>query len=540
MQKTWFLFLSIFLSQQFYVLAQQLQTYRIEFSDKGSYTYNDVQLSAKSLLRRTTQDIELNHRDIPVFADYINAVSTFQIEIIFASRWSNSLFVKSTPDQIAQIKQLPFVNKVARSKKIQSTNTDVSPTNFHLNHTTKFGAVKDYGFSDPQITQLEGKILHQNGYFGEDMTIAVFDAGFFKVNEHPVFKKAFEDNRIIAGPDFVRGHNTLVNYTFSAHGEMVLSTMAGFIEGTYIGTAPEANYILIRTEDAPTEKIIEEYYWLQAAEYADSIGVDMINSSLGYTVFNDTLDNHTYEQMNGDYTLITKAADWAAQTGILVVNSAGNSGASTWYYIGAPADGDSVFSIGAVDIDGISADFSSHGPTFDGRVKPNVVAHGAGVYVASGLDGYGPSNGTSFSGPIVCGMTACLWQYLKTVNPNISNMDIIQRVEESASLYPGNDENYGYGIPDYTSIVPDITPYELPKVELGVYPNPFSNELIVHENFKPGDKLEIYTSSGKLLFHKTIQDLSYSSHITTEDFTPGIYFIAIKSKDKNNVFKAIK
>lgn len=529
-----FLFSSVDLS------AQDVSTYQIEFSDKGPLTIKDIQLSEKSLKRRQIQGIQLNQRDIPVFKPYIQSIADFNTNILFTSRWSNSVFIKSSEEQVNQIKNLPFVKNTKRSKQVQSGMAQVPELDFTPYAKSVNMDISDYFFADPQITQIEGKILHENGYKGHGITIAVFDAGFYKTNEHPVFKKAFNENRITAGPDFVRGNGELVDYTFSAHGEMVLSTMAGDVNGTYIGTAPEANYILIRTENAPTEAVIEEYYWLQAAEYADSLGVDMINSSLGYTVFNDSLENHTYEQMDGDYTLITQAADWAAQTGILVVNSAGNSGASPWYYIGAPADGDSVFSIGAVDRDGISASFSSHGPTYDGRVKPNVVGHGAGIFVASGLEDYGPSNGTSFSGPVICGMTASLWQYLKTVNPGISNMEVIALIEESAHLYPNYDEDYGYGIPNYKSIVPNIEPYNLPENLVGVYPNPFSTNLTLHQNFYPNDRIEIYSVSGQLVAQQIVPNNCISSTINTSHLPQGAYVIAVLGKHKNNIYKAIK
>lgn len=533
----WLICISIFLMGLTSSSAQDISTYQIQFTDKGTYTLKDIKLSPKSLRRRQAQNIKLTQRDIPVFKPYIQSVNNLNVSIQFTSRWSNSIFAHLTPEQLAQLHTLDFVKKVTPTKSVLS---DILETKSPQKQISFALPSSDYGFSDPQITQIEGKVLHENGYRGKDITIAVFDAGFYKVNEHPVFEKAFLENRIEAGPDFVRGNNEIVNYTFSAHGEMVLSTMAGEINGTYIGTSPDANYILIRTEDAASEKLIEEYYWLQAAEYVDSIGVDMINSSLGYTVFDDSSENHTYQQMDGDYTLITQAADWAAQAGILVVNSAGNSGASSWYYIGAPADGDSVFSIGAVNMDGISAAFSSHGPTFDGRVKPNVVGHGEGVYVASGQDQYGPSNGTSFSGPVICGMTACLWQYLKTEEPNISNMDVIERIEESAHLFPNYNEDYGYGIPNYNAIVPDITPYEMPLDEIGVYPNPFHSTLSIHYSFQPNDLIEIYSSTGQIIDVKSISTSCISFLVNTDHLPNGMYIIAIKSKKKNHILKAIK
>ncbi len=541
MQTGWLIFISFLFSFTSTLFAQSSSTYQIQFIDKGTYTIQDVSLSPKSLERRKMQNIDLNTRDIPVFDIYIKQVTDLGIQPKFVSRWTNSIFAEISQEQLTLIQSLNCVSHIIQNKQLTSGLTQSHELEtISSSYSIAFNKFNNYFFANPQIDQIEGKILHENGYKGKGITIAVFDAGFYKVNEHPVFEKAFLENRIEAGPDFVKGNNELIDYTFSSHGQMVLSTMAGDLDGTYIGTAPDANYILIRTENAPSESIVEEYYWLQAAEYVDSIGVDMINSSLGYTVFDDTLDNHTYEQLNGDYTLITKAADWAAQTGILVVNSAGNSGDSEWYYISAPADGDSVFSIGSVDMDGVSSTFSSHGPTFDGRVKPNVVGHGAGVFVASGQAEYGPTNGTSFSGPIICGMTASLWQYLKTIEPDISNIDVMERIEESASLFPNYNEDYGYGIPNYQSIVPNIIPYIFPDDEIGIYPNPFQSHLVIHYNFKPKDQIEIISSTGQILNTQIISGASLSSYINTEQLPNGIYFIAIKSKDKKHVLKAVK
>src|SRR5258706_324851 len=249
-----------------------------------------------------------------------------------------------------------------------------------------------------QLQMINGDFLHSLGYRGKGMLIAVMDAGFNNANTIPVFQDLIADNRILATHDFVQGDSNVYGHHF--HGTAVLSCMAAHLPGYMIGTAPDAEYILLRTEDAATEYIIEEYNWACGAEYADSAGADVFNTSLGYTTFDDPLYNHTYADMNGDSAVITIAADIAASKGILVVNSAGNSGGGPWNYIGAPADGDSVLTVGGVDSLKVIYARSSHGPSFDGRVKPNACAQGLNAYLDFANAAFGYGSGTSFASKV--------------------------------------------------------------------------------------------------------------------------------------------
>lgn len=518
------------------VNGQTASRYQISFKDKGSLTLNDVSLSEKSLLRRTNQGIDLNFTDIPINPDYINQLLDLGITIKGKSRWLNTVTVKMTEVEFASVSSLPFIKTIVKSK----SSKGIVQASQEISNYSKAIPFYNYGLSDKQIEQIDGKILHDYRYQGQGMTIAVFDAGFKKVDEHIGFSEAFINNQITAGPDFVLGFNQKVNYEHSSHGQSVLSTMLAYTENVYVGTAPKADYILIRTEDATTETLVEEFNWLMAAEYVDSVGVDLINSSLGYTVFNDTLENHTYADLDGNTTLITRAADLAAQKGILVVNSAGNSGGSPWYYISAPADADSILTVGAVNADGFSATFSSHGPTIDGRVKPNVVAHGSGVYASQGIDNYSPTNGTSFSGPIICGMTACLWQYLKTKDITTSNMDVIALIEKSAHLYPNYNEDYGYGIPNYKSIVNDISLFPLVEKEIGIFPNPFNKSIHLYSNFITGERVELISMTGQVIKSAIMEADQYDIIFDTEFLSQGMYFIKLHSEGKTNIYKVVK
>ncbi len=355
------------------------------------------------------------------------------------------------------IDALPFVLSVSKNTVSNIIAEDKSVKPFFENESiskipeenlvkgTTSGQSYDYGQAFNQINMLNGIPLHDLGLDGAGMTIAVLDAGFLNADVIEAFDSLWLNNQIIGYKDFV---SPLAPDIFDSHyhGTMVLSTMGANLPTEMVGTAPKADYWLLRSEDGATEYLIEELNWASAAEFADSLGADIINSSLGYTTYDDPAQDHTYEDMDGNTTPITIAADLAASKGILVVNSAGNSGSSSWHYIGAPADGDSVFTIGAVNSSGNYASFSSTGPTYDDRIKPNVVAQGQGSTVISAYSGNVTSgNGTSFSSPITAGMVACLWQ----AHPNKKNTEIMEAIQQSASQALNPDSLLGYGIPDY-------------------------------------------------------------------------------------------
>jgi subtilisin family serine protease len=277
--------------------------------------------------------------------------------------------------------------------------------------------VLDYGLSTNQVSMIGADIMHQQGFTGKGMSIAVFDSGFRNAHLLPAFRHVFTSNRILATYDFVNKEESV--YEDDEHGLRVFSAMAAYVPGQIIGTAYEAEYLLFRTEDASSEFRIEEINWLLAAEYADSAGVDVINSSLGYNYFSNPGMNYSRADMDGNTALVTRAADMAAATGMLVVVSAGNEGDDPWQTVAAPADADSVLSVGAVDRDGLYATFSSRGPTADGRIKPEVVAQGRGTVLSAASGNTVSSNGTSYSSPVLAGMATGFWQ----AYPHLTNME---------------------------------------------------------------------------------------------------------------------
>lgn len=470
--------------------AQNPQKFFVEFADKIStpFSVNSPEqfLSQKAIDRRTAQGIAITEQDLPVDPNYVAQVAALADQVNFRSKWFNgvSILLVDSAD-IVQINALPFV--VGSEPVTILTGKEPDLSKFGTNDPLPQGrlgensVLLDYGTGTNQIEMIGGVGLHDQGYLGQGVTIAVLDAGFQNADQLAVFDSLHNDGRVIATHDFVDGDENV--YSGSFHGTQVLSTMASYYPQEFIGTAPKADYILCRTEASNSELIIEEYNWVAGAEFADSAGADIINSSLGYTDFDDPTMDHTYADLDGNTTPISRGADIAASKGILVVNSAGNSGQGTWFYLGAPSDGDSVMAVGAVDPNGLYAEFSSKGPSSDGDVKPNVAAQGSEAIIVNvslqATETTQTANGTSFSSPIIAGMSACLWQ----ANPQLTNMELMDVIQQSASQYQNPDSLLGYGIPNFTmanliTFNDEILPESTDRDELiTVYPSPFHDEL---------------------------------------------------------------
>jgi serine protease AprX len=436
--------------------------YQVRFTDRDNSPYSiqnpEQFLTQKAIDRRTAHGIAIEENDLPVNPSYIQAVANTGAVILTVSKWMNSVTVQtSDPSVVTVINQLPFVLSISKGNLNPLPPGKESIKPFFDNETygellkdsngdgIKSGLTYNYGNAFNQISMLNGIALHDSGYDGAGMSIAVLDAGFLNTNTLSAFTYLWSNNKILGYKDFVNPQNPNI-FGSHSHGTSVLSTMGANLPGQMVGTAPQADYWLLRSEDAPTEYLIEELNWVSAAEFADSVGADIINSSLGYTTFDDPSQDHTYQDMDGNTTPITIAADMAVSKGMIVVNSAGNSGNSSWYYIGAPADGDSVFSIGAVNASGNYVSFSSKGPTYDGRTKPDVVAQGSGTTVINAFTGnVSTGSGTSFSSPITAGMVACLWQ----AHPNRRNTEVVEAIRQSGSQAASPDQFMGFGIPDY-------------------------------------------------------------------------------------------
>ncbi|HMT29735.1 MAG TPA: S8 family serine peptidase, partial [Bacteroidia bacterium] len=320
----------------------------------------------------------------------------------------------------------------------------------------------------------------------------------------------------------------------------------GNVPGELIVTAPGASYFLLGSENAPAEALIEEYNWSSAAEYADSAGADIINSSLGYTLFDDPSQNHSYADLDGNTTPITIAADIAASKGMVVCNSAGNEGNGAWFHISAPSDADSILGVGAVDPFSMYAQFSGKGPSADGDIKPNVAAQGAQTIVADPWNGVGvfPANGTSFSSPVLAGMVACLWQ----CHPNATNMQIINAVQQSASQVLNPDSLLGYGIPDFPMaclILSGLNPGAVNNGDnLAVNANPFGDELSFnfYTNTRQNINIRLVNYLGQIVYNSNYEVLGLSNNTITipAHFAKGVYVLEIESKDNLIAKKVVK
>ena len=432
----------------------QFSKYIIRFKEKNNSPYSlsnpSQYLSAKALQRRANQNISIDSTDLPVNTSYIQSVlNTGAVTLLNRSKWLNAIVIQ-TNDAAAlnAINNLSFVKsstpialRIGNTQPINKFD-EVLPPILRTGNTEGANDYYNYGIAVGQIQITNGQFLHNIGLRGQTMTMSLLDGGFFGYQTNTAFDSARNNNQFLGTWDFVA--NEISVNEDNAHGMNCLSEICANWPGTLVGTAPKANFWLFRTEDVATEQPIEEYNWASGAEYADSVGTDIISSSLGYNTFDNAVFNHTYADMNGNTTPCSIAADLAAKKGILVVNSAGNSGNNSWKYIIAPADGDSVFAIGATNTSGTIAGFSSFGPSSDGQVKPNVVTAGQNIIVAGTNSQPATSSGTSFSCPNMAGLSACLWQGF----PEYNNMKIIDAIQKSADKYNTPDDHYGYGIPN--------------------------------------------------------------------------------------------
>ena len=526
--------------------------YYAQFSDKlnSPFSYSQAHefLSDKAIQRRVDQNITFDERDLPIIKSYIQKVIGLGANIQFTSKWLNGIgFIPNDASSLENISNLSFIQSVELIKKHQAEA--FSATSFKYGETAlnplKSGSIDEnnYGYGWNQIKMLNGDLLHQAGFRGEGVTIAVLDNGFMNADQLSFLDSIWINEQVISTYDFVKQQK--ISFNTGSHGTKVLSVMAANTPETLIGTAPKANYHLLRTEIKDTESILEEYLWVCGAEYADSVGADIINSSLSYTEFDGGLQNHSFADLDGKTTIISKAAEIAFSKGILLVNSAGNYGNKSWQHVGAPADAENIMAIGAVSTDGIRVDFSSIGPTSDGRMKPNIVAQGAAVALANTDGGLVWANGTSFSSPIIAGLAACLWQS----NPQLNNLQLKENIEKSSNRYFAPNDYYGYGIPDFylasqiASFSEDIEADNL--VLLKSYPNPFIDELrfVLYSKINNELKINISDISGKTIISKAyhlIEGANYVVLQNLDNMPSGMYIIEFKGSKQVLNQKLIK
>ncbi|WP_420148384.1 S8 family serine peptidase [Spirosoma sp.] len=531
----------------------QASKYLVLLRDKvnSPYSVNKPEqfLSARSIQRRQKQNITVLERDLPVNPAYVTQLQQAGAKVWYTSRWLNAVLVEADNATITAVQALPFVKGLEFNRPLSSIRSITEP---RVNSQHKFGSARvaaeaplNYGVSSDQITQIGADKMHQQGYHGEGMLIGVLDAGFRNANTVSFLKPVFDEKRVLATFDFVNKETSV--YEDDSHGLEVLSTIAATADGQLYGTAYKASFILLRTEDAATERQIEEANWLFGAEYADSAGVDVINSSLGYFEFDNTSTSYTYQNMDGKTALCTRAAQIATETGMVVVASAGNEGADTWRYISAPADAVSVLAIGAVTQTGQRASFSSFGPSADGRIKPDLAARGQGTVLGQPTGTVGISNGTSFSSPLVAGLVAGFWQS----NPRLTAAQVTEALRRSGSQYSAPNDQLGYGIPNFErasayaqTLVPLATEPE--TIPLLVYPNPFSNNEPLRielegVNANTGIEALLTDQSGRIIWQKQYVASGLLAFVLPDlSLSAGVYVMTFVAGAKKRTLRVIK
>jgi subtilisin family serine protease len=472
--------------------------YWIQFADKKGTSYSPEKpeefLSQRALTRRSKQHIASTDDDLPVNQVYLDALTAKGLQIRTVSKWLNGAVVFTQNESlIDSANNLPFV--IPSELNTQLLQKRAAINKFCLEDYSSV----DYGRSKNQISMLHGDFLHSKGLYGANMLIAILDAGFMDYLVADAFDSIRDRQQIIATRDFV---NSTSGMDAHLHGSLILSIIAGIIPGQSHGIATEAEFVLIRTENAPSENLVEEYYWAAGAEYADSIGADIIQSSLGYSEFDDPAQNHTYADMNGRTCPVSIAAAAAARKGILVVSSAGNEGGYAWQKITAPADADSILAVGAVDSLRKIAWFSSRGPSADKRVKPDVCARGVNNAADQFVNETQECTGTSCSAPVITGLSACLWGAF----PDASAQEIREAIIKSASGYSNPDTAYGYGLPDFFTAYLYLTQSSEDTthiVSLRVFPNPAEEAFYISANLRQvnnrNGEIRISSLNGSLL-----------------------------------------
>lgn len=453
-------------------LWAQTGFYLVHFEEKPDslLLWPDKSLSPWSLQKRLRQGIPLDKADLsapPAWIDSLRRYGTFW----GYSRWLNAALVE-LPNSV-RLPGWPFVRCVEPlTSSAPGGRSSLASFRLVQPSSKAFSVVNTL-----QLDQLKLSSLHAMGYTGRGIRVAIFDAGFPNMNQIPAFQPVFQEGRYLGGYDFVAGDSLV--FDDNSHGTLVASVIVACDTGGigFVGGAPGVSVLLARTENALSESRIEEWNWARAAEWADSIGVHIIQSSLGYSTFDDPAENYTYADMNGRTAITTQAAVTAARKGILVVNSAGNEGSSSWRYITAPADADSILAVGAIGSSGQIAPFSSRGPTYDGRIKPDVVALGWGTYAVSPSGQVQQVSGTSFSAPLLTSLAACLWQ----ATPYASAQALRQAILASADQFSNPDTIYGYGLPNGEKALQRLTSLSLASSPLGLHlhPNPTSSTLSV-------------------------------------------------------------
>lgn len=501
-------------------LHAQGDQYIVKLKDKVNSPFSISRpqefLSQRAIDRRQKQLIPIVENDLPVNPSYLDSIkNSGNVKIRNVSKWLNQVLIETTdPAALNKINGFSFVINTQLSRRIAGPGTILRKK--WNNEFKKIEDVKEfkgvagynYGFSEGQIKIHHGDFLHDKGFSGQGMLIAVIDDGFYHYQTLPAFDSLRADGRIKDMYDFV--DNKVDMNSEDAHGMYCLSLIASNVPGQMIGTAPHASFLLYRSENIYSESISEEQNWIAAAERSDSAGADVITTSLGYYDFDNPIFNHSYQDMDGKTTIIARGADVAASKGMIVLAAAGNEGNKTWHYIITPADAINILTVGAVDVNGVPGLFTSYGPSFDGRIKPDVASVGVSAVVQSAGGPFLAGNGTSFATPNLAGLVTCLWQAF----PEFTSAEIMDVVKKSSSQYTTPDDRVGYGIPDFEIAYNALQKLRVERTatalladkKIFIYPNPgvAFTQVLLRPATTGSSELRLYDITGKLCYRKAV------------------------------------
>ena len=559
--------LFIFLIFSIELVSAQEYKFLVQLKDKNNSGFSVSQpsafLSGKAIQRRKKQNIPIDQTDLPVTEAYIDSLSAIQfLRVQNRSRWFNQVLI-SVPDTsiLQKVRQFSFVTS---SQPVNNRQLKKIPYRYSINQVRassgragleNTGSVSgiispsQYGASFSQIHTHHGEFLHNLGFQGEGKTIAILDDGFNNYLYNPAFDSLRNNHRILGTYDFVH-QKTSVNEEAN-HGALCFSIVASNLPGTLIGTARAASYWLFKTEDDSSETPVEEQNWVAAAEFADSVGADLITTSLGYGYFDDPKYNLTYGERDGHTSLISRAANLAVAKGMIVTASAGNSGIDSLEtkFVSCPADGDSVYAVGAIDFFGRIAGFSSWGPNGSGQVKPDGVSIGLNTFLIAPDGNSYTGSGTSFSNPNLAGLITCLWQAF----PEFNAHDILSAVRQSSDLYANPDGRFGYGIPDFEKAYQILLLKKIDGIRpltasdwLHVFPIPFheSFEIFVLPAATGTADIQLLDVGGKLIQSETLQiKAGLSLRVTIRlriSVSAGGYFVRYTDSKNTKTIKVLK
>lgn len=537
-----FSFLAIFSFSSY----SQVNRYVVFFSDKSGegYPYTidnpEAYLTDKAIARRTNQNIVIDETDLPVHPQYVDSIRNLGFELYFTSKWMNAALVQMEGSQVEPLEELGFVDSVI----LVAEKERLSKEQLEFQVAEEFNEPLSVSAStELQLAILQVDAMHNAGNHGEGMLIAVLDNGFRGVNENKPFEHLWADNRIVATKDFVENSGNV--FRLGDHGTAVFSTIGAQYKEDFYGTAYGADFILCITEEGGSEDRIEEFNWIFGAEFADSLGVDVINASLGYRLFDIDEHSYDYEDLDGQTTYISRAAKMASDKGILVVVSAGNQGdnpSTKWRYITPPADADNILTVGSINPDFTWTPFSSLGPTSDGRIKPDVSALGLGTTIVRGSGSIGRGNGTSYSSPQMAGFAAGIWKE----NPDWTNLELIAAIKAAGHQAHKPDTLIGNGVPFYTYAVAGkvLNVSDILEEKILVYPNPFKGDKLFirsEEELNGTLQLEVLDSDGKQIFKKSIRSAKKGKtyELSLEGVQEGLYYLSLQVGKKKKIVKLV-